>query len=555
MPDDTQFTRRICAVLLADVTGFSALMGRDDERTARAVHRLQQVVQDLVAEAGGRAEPCAGDAIFATFDSVVGAVGAALDILRHLDREQFEGQHLKLRMGIHVGDVLTRGGAAFGDAINIAARLQTLARPGSICVSETVYRQVRNRFDDRFVSIGRQHLKNISDHMQAYLILPRDVAVGHNEPPYRRVLRWAAVAVAAAVALAAVVGLVLLDRGRVAVPVPGVPPAPVSERAGHTARLRSTGSLEPAAAGAEKVVLGVMGFKSLGGGEGDDWRREALRDGLNTQLSQLSQVRVYSKEFIDFLISRKGLSEIEAAKDLGIAKMVSGSFVVVRDELKVETHVVDVDTGVIEASYETAGQAHEFLALQNQLALGLIARLDIPISDAERRLLAQRPSNEDALRMLLEAEGETGVSPTPPARKGAHLGAPTGWLASALAAAPSLAPRRAYADDTAQAAILAALERYRGAMEARDLARLGALYQEFPPEQQAAQQRYFDNVRDLKVTIENPEIAVVGDEAVVSYTRTDDFVDARTGRPMHVSVRLTKILVRDDGNWRLAPGK
>jgi hypothetical protein len=84
---------------------------------------------------------------------------------------------------------------------------------------------------------------------------------------------------------------------------------------------------------------------------------------------------------------------------------------------------------------------------------------------------------------------------------------------------------------------------------------LASVYVEFPAEQQTAQQRYFDNVRDLRVVIENPEIAVVDDEAVVSYTRTDDFVDVRTGRPMHASVRLTKILRRSNGEWRMAAGK
>ena len=99
------------------------------------------------------------------------------------------------------------------------------------------------------------------------------------------------------------------------------------------------------------------------------------------------------------------------------------------------------------------------------------------------------------------------------------------------------------------------LEQYRRATESRELQALAAVYVDFPPEQQAAQQRYFENVRDLKVTIDNVDIAVVGDEAVVSYTRTDDFADARTGRPMHVSVRLTKVLRRTDGTWKLAAGK
>jgi ketosteroid isomerase-like protein len=166
-------------------------------------------------------------------------------------------------------------------------------------------------------------------------------------------------------------------------------------------------------------------------------------------------------------------------------------------------------------------------------------------------LLAQHTTNEEALKLLLEAE--RGAPPPPPAPS---TRGPTSSLPSWLALRHLLATRQAFADDNAaQAEIRTVLERYRQATEAQQLQALAALYAEFPAEQQAAQQKYFENVRDLKVAIENVDIAVVGNEAVVSYTRTDDFADVRTGRPMHVTVRLTKILRKDDGGWKLAGGK
>jgi ketosteroid isomerase-like protein/TolB-like protein len=293
-----------------------------------------------------------------------------------------------------------------------------------------------------------------------------------------------------------------------------------------------------------------MLFKSMGDDTGNDWRREALRDGLNAQLSQLSRVKVYSKEFIDFLISRKGLTEIEAAKQLGIAKMLSGSFVVINDALRIETHVVDVKTGLLESSYTTSGRAADFLNLQNQLALGLIARLDLPATDEEKQiLLSQRNTDEEALKMLLEAEGGSAPRAAPSSGKpapGPESALPQWFAFSRLLASPAWADEK-----TVEAEIVDVIERYRRAMEARDLPALGAVYTEFSAEQQAAQERYFANVRDLKISIDNPDIAVVGDEAVVSYTRADDFVDVRTGRPMHVAVRLTKILRRQNGEWRM----
>ena len=307
----------------------------------------------------------------------------------------------------------------------------------------------------------------------------------------------------------------------------------------------------PAADASGRLVLGVMFFKPLGDPGENAWMREALRDGLNTQLADLSRVKVYSKEFLDFLITRQGLTDIEAATRLGIRKMLSGSVAVVQGRLRIETHVVDVETGVLESSYTTTGRTADFTQLQDEMVQEVISRLNLPVTPEEQRMLtARRNTNMEALRLLLEAE--SGGAP-PPREPRAPDSALPRWLALLEPLGP--APARADAPPAARLEILAALERYRRATEARELSALAAVYVDFPPEQRAAQQRYFENVRDLKVAIENVDIAVVGEEAVVSYTRTDDFADVRTGRPMHVSVRLTKVLRRQDGSWKITGGK
>src|SRR5262249_15371753 len=158
-----------------------------------------------------------------------------------------------------------------------------------------------------------------------------------------------------------------------------------------------------------QVALGVMVFKNADGNALHDWWREMLRDGLNAQLSQLSGVKVYSKEFIDFLITRQGLTEMEAATQMGIRKMLSGSFVDINGTVRIEPHIVDVATGVLEASYTTSGSARALPDLQNRLALGLIARLNLPVTEEEKRtLLAQRNTDADALKLLLDAEAGAG---------------------------------------------------------------------------------------------------------------------------------------------------
>jgi serine/threonine protein kinase/TolB-like protein len=349
-------------------------------------------------------------------------------------------------------------------------------------------------------------------------------------------------------------------------PAGGISPAPVAPVAAAAAA--SPRAQEP------RVSLGVMLFKPLDVDTGNEWMREALRDGLNARLSGLSEVKVYSKEYIDFLINKKGLTELEAATQLGIRKMLSGSYLAVGGMVQIEMHTVDVSTGVLDSSFTLVGRDSEFFDLQNRIALDLVARLDLPVSDVERRALeAPQVTDNDRLRLLLESEGNAapaaadGVKPEGKAGKEPLSSEPRRGPALALAspvlrgasqlAAAMLAPPPACAAQTGEDepvernAILALIERYRHATEANEIATLASVYSAFSPAQQAAQQTYFTSVRNLKVSVVDVDVTIAGDDAIASYTRTDDFVDARTGRPMHISVRLTKNLKREGGVWKI----
>jgi hypothetical protein len=259
-------------------------------------------------------------------------------------------------------------------------------------------------------------------------------------------------------------------------------------------------------------------------------------------------VRVFSDEFMDFVMTREGLSAIAVAQRLGIEKMVSGSVVTVGDTVRVEARVVDVATGVLDGAHVESGRAQDFLALESDLVLGVIASLPITLSpEEESRIAARRATNLDQLRRLLDAEGESRPAPPAPAP-------PAGPDDGHSRLLDLLGPREAEADE-APGEIEAFLERYRVATEAHDVAALATMYAAFSPDQRAAFERYFGGVRDLRVGIGHVEAAVVGDEAVVSYSRTDDFIDVQTGRPGHVEVRLTKTLRRVDGRWLFAASR
>jgi TolB-like protein len=290
-----------------------------------------------------------------------------------------------------------------------------------------------------------------------------------------------------------------------------------------------------------------MPFKGIPDDARHTGLRTALRDAVNTQLSFVDGVKVYSREFLDFLVTRQGLTEYEAASRLGIRKALSGTVSARGEDVRVEVQIVDIATGTLDSSFVVVGRDEGLIDLESDLAHAVIDRLGIPLTRADaRRLEGFRATDASAYRRFLETEGEVaGGLPTPAGGPPPPDG-PSSWLL----------PRSAWAEDTgARQEVLSFLERYRRAIERGDLDALAGLYVEFPPEQRTALVRYYKDSRDLRVTLEDVDVAVAGDEAIVSYTRKDDFVDGPTGRPMHVSGRVTKLLRRADGEWRLAPGR
>ena len=158
--------RRLAAILAADVAGYSRLTGVDEEGThVQLQAHLRALVDPKVAEHRGRVVKNTGDGMLAEFSSVVDAVRCALDVQRGMAERNAgvpDEKRIEFRMGINVGDIIIDRGDIFGDGVNVAARLEGLAKPGGICISDDAHRQVRNKFDITFEDVGERQLKNIA---------------------------------------------------------------------------------------------------------------------------------------------------------------------------------------------------------------------------------------------------------------------------------------------------------------------------------------------------------------------------------------------------------
>jgi adenylate cyclase len=178
-------TRRLAAILAADVAGYSRLMGADEEGTLERLKALRrELVDPKIAEHHGRIVKTTGDGVLVEFASAVDAVRCAVEIQRGMtDREPEvpEAQRIRFRIGINLGDVIIEEHDIFGDGVNVTARLEALAEPGGICVSRIVRDQVRDKLDFAFEETGEQEVKNITRPVRAYRV--RDLGAAANPKP------------------------------------------------------------------------------------------------------------------------------------------------------------------------------------------------------------------------------------------------------------------------------------------------------------------------------------------------------------------------------------
>jgi len=169
---DTGVRQRLAAILAADVTGYSRLMQRNEQSTMRDLDAARKVFATHIEARGGRVMNMVGDAVFAVFDTASGAVEAAHGIQKAINghaRTLPQDQQMRFRIGVHLGDVMEKSdGTVFGDGVNIASRLETLAEPGGITVSDAVQGAVRGKVELRFDDLGEQRVKNIAHPVRAY---------------------------------------------------------------------------------------------------------------------------------------------------------------------------------------------------------------------------------------------------------------------------------------------------------------------------------------------------------------------------------------------------
>jgi len=214
--------RRLAAIMFSDICGFSLIMGRDEAQGMRVLARYEACMNTAVEEFGGRIIKRLGDGMLVEFLSAVSAVECAMSIQRRIAEQNMavaESDQFQVRIGVHLGDVVVSNGDILGDGVNVASRIEPLAPPGGICISQDVYNQVQNKIEMEVVALGPQQLKNIHRQVEIYRVIvaaANGAAEGTMEAPVKKPAsksKWIWVAIGAVVLCLAAAGVVAAKRG------------------------------------------------------------------------------------------------------------------------------------------------------------------------------------------------------------------------------------------------------------------------------------------------------------------------------------------------------
>jgi adenylate cyclase len=357
--------RHLLAIMFTDIVGYTAMMGESEPEALDALKRSRELHHRFIRQFRGEYLQEIGDGTLASFESAVDAVGCALGIQRSIQGDP----KLNLRIGIHLGDVISRDGDIIGDAVNVASRIEPLAATGGICVSGNVYESIRNKPGIEGVFVGAKSLKNVSEPVRVYGLtgdgLPtveqtqKAARKAHSVGPSSRTKL-----AVAAVILAAVAGLWSFAFQR------RPSPKPPSE----------TNMAFPLP---DKPSIAVLPFDNMGGDPEQEYFADGMTEDLITDLSRLSGLFVIARTST-FTYKGKSVKVQQVGEELGVRYVLEGSVRKAGSRVRITAQLIDAATGHHLWADRYDRDLKNLFALQDEITHEIVTALSVELTEGEQ---------------------------------------------------------------------------------------------------------------------------------------------------------------------------
>ena len=396
-----KFKRKLTAVLSADVKGYSRLMGEDEEGTIHTLNAYMGVINGFIQQHRGRVVSTAGDSVLAEFASVVDAVRCAVEIqeeLKERNKESPEEKRMEFRIGVNLGDVVEEGDNILGDGVNVAARVQSLAEAGGICLSGTAYDQIRNKLTLGYEYVGEQSVKNIKEPVRVYRVVMdpgvrASVGVAESKvekkPRPTRIVALGAVIVLAAVAA---IGYFYLR--------------PFSAREEVASKEKMAFPIP------DKPSIAVLPFDNMSKDSKEEFFSDGITENIITALSKVPQLFVIARNST-FTYKSKPVKVKQVSEELGVQYVLEGSVQKSADRVRITAQLIDALKGhhIWAESYDR--DLKDIFVLQDEITIKILNGVRVKLTMGGEVSMAQKSAERyykgkqglDCYLKLMEARG------------------------------------------------------------------------------------------------------------------------------------------------------
>jgi TolB-like protein/class 3 adenylate cyclase/Flp pilus assembly protein TadD len=371
--------RRLAAIMFTDMVGYSALAQRNDKLALELLEEHRQLLRDIFPRFHGSEIKTIGDAFMVEFASALEAAQCAIEIQRALAKRNADApaeRQIELRIGIHIGDVVHRGGDVYGDGVNIASRIQPLANAGGVCVSMDVERQIRNALETRFEKLAPTELKNISLAMDLFRIVlpwerPGTPVVQTQAKPRSRKLVW----MAAALVLLLVIGFGWWWT---------------------TQQRHSPSSTAPVAAAVPEKSIAVLPFENLSEDKSNAFFADGVQDEILTNLAKVADLKVISRTSVNQYKAEVVRNLREISQALGVAHVLEGSVQRIANKIRVNAQLIDARNDAHLWAQTYTRDLADVFAVQSEIAEAIAQQLQARLTADEKKRIA-KPSTTDPI--------------------------------------------------------------------------------------------------------------------------------------------------------------
>lgn len=371
--DAKNVRRKLTAILSADAEGYSRLMGEDEVGTVHTLTVCKEVMNSIIPQYGGRVIDSPGDNLLAEFASVVDALQCAVAIQKDIkirNDELPENRRMRFRIGINLGDVIQEKDRIYGDGVNIAARLESLAAGGGICISSDVYGQVKNKLDLEYEYLGKKEVKNIAEPVKAYRVMfySDPLAHGVNNLKIARGKSWRMISAAVSLVLAFSAATVFIWNLYF---------YPRSQN--KVASVENMAFPLP-----DKPSIAVLPFENMSDDPKQDYFSDGMTEDLITDLSKISSLFVIARNS-SFTYKGKPVKIQQVSEELGVRYVLEGSVRKAGNQVRINAQLIDATTGGHLWAERYDGTLADIFALQDRVTQNIVAALAVTLTAGEER--------------------------------------------------------------------------------------------------------------------------------------------------------------------------